>query len=171
MVTFWISWVWHSQIQHWAFCPNDFLPWDIVQSWSSLWSLMRTERHPTSTKTCTSTAGNDGKGFFFVLFFFLPKVRCPCVKTNKVELRNVNSFSSHKVGFHVLRGDSWGELTVQLCVIAVNGFPVLIMELQKDEKTQAPPPTCSKMTKHWKEFALDIKMLKRQPYFFSGTFY
>lgn len=151
MVTFLISWVWHSEIQHWAFCPNDFLPWDIVQSWSSLWSLMRTERHPTSTKT---QQADSRKWWERCFFFFSAKgevsVRCPCVKTNKVELRNVNSFSSHKVGFHVPRGDSWGELTVQLCVIAVNGFPVLIMELQKDEKTQAPSPTYSKMTKHWK---------------------
>lgn len=41
-----------------------------------------------------------------------------------------------EVGFHVLRGDSWGELTVQLCVIAVNGFPVLITGLQKDEENK-----------------------------------
>lgn len=59
-------------------------------------------------------------------------------------------FCSHKVGFHVLRGDSWWQLTVQLCVIAVSGFPVLIMVLQKDEKTQALSPSFSKMTKHWK---------------------
>lgn len=78
--------------------------------------------------------------FFFCQRWDVSKVPL-CVKTNKVELWNMNSFSSHKVGFHVLRGDSWGELTVQLCIIAVNGFPVLIMELQKDEKTQAPSPT------------------------------
>lgn len=82
---FLISRVWHSQIQHWAFCPNDFLLWDIVQSWSSLWSLMRTERHPTSTKTRTPTAGNDGQGFYAKCEASLG---CPCVqKITKEEIK------------------------------------------------------------------------------------
>lgn len=73
MLMFFISRVWCSLIQHWAFCPNDFLLWDIAQSWSSLWSLMRTEQHPRSTKTRTPTAGNDWKGFLGVFF---PNVTC-----------------------------------------------------------------------------------------------
>lgn len=48
-------------------------------------------------------------------------------------------FGANKVGFHLLRADS-GERTVQFGVIEVNGFPVLITELQKGEKTQALSP-------------------------------
>lgn len=137
------------QTQHWAFRPNDFLPWDIVQSWSSLWSLMRTERHPISTKTRTPTAGNDGKVFFFFCQMWGVIEVSLCEKNNNVELRNVNIQLSQG-GFSCAQGRVMRRAEVHLCVIAINGFLVLIMGLQKDEKTRALSPRFIKMKKHWK---------------------